>query len=96
MKLFIGFLIFTLFIVSLSWAMFNLFFENYYLTRQKNSLLEYGSQFDTLYTGDVESVYEYIEKIAHSTGRYNCTLFKWGNKIYNFCSAICSTRKPCF
>lgn len=68
MKLFIGFLIFTLFIVSLSWAMFNLFFENYYLTRQKNSLLEYGSQFDTLYTGDVESVYEYIEKIAHSTG----------------------------
>ncbi|MBN4056489.1 MAG: two-component sensor histidine kinase [Alkaliphilus sp.] len=68
MKLFIGFLIFTLFIVSLSWVMFNLFFENYYLMRQKNLLLEYGSQFDSLYTGDVESVYEHIEKIAHSTG----------------------------
>ncbi|MGV8146427.1 MAG: sensor histidine kinase [Alkaliphilus sp.] len=68
MKLFIGFLIFTLFIVSLSWVMFNLFFENYYLMSQKNSLLEYGSQFDSLYTGDVESVYEYIEEISRSTG----------------------------
>jgi len=99
-KLFVRILVFTLFIVSLSWAMFNLFFEDYYLMSRKNSLLDYGLEFDTLYTGDAESVYDHIEKIAHSTRgditvlssnaeiKFTTSLFNWFAKATVVLSVI--------
>ena len=99
-KLFVRILVFTLFIVSLSWAMFNLFFEDYYLMSRKNSLLDYGLEFDTLYTGDAESVYDQIEKIAHSTRgditvlssnaeiKFTTSLFNWFAKATVVLSVI--------
>lgn len=64
-KLFIGITFFALLIVILSWILNTSYLENYYLTKKKETLVEYGNEIEELYISEENEISLEVDKIEN-------------------------------
>lgn len=67
-KLFISILLLTSMILSLVWFLNVKFLGSYYIERKKDSLISYSNYIKNIYKGDIEKIYDELERIENLIG----------------------------
>ncbi|WP_427337743.1 ATP-binding protein [Caloranaerobacter sp. DY30410] len=67
-KLFLSILLLTSIILSLVWFFNVKFLGSYYIERKKDNLVSYSNYIKNIYKGDIEKIYDELEKIENLIG----------------------------